>query len=205
MLRIANISPRLVLTRTDDGEVLSRHAFIRAGDKIRAKSSEISYGNIAYSLEVVSYQNKQHVVIRESPRIVLDIAKGSSRERVDVFGENGSHTIVSRKDRIEHERHRRQIDTERRRGSQLEWNERAVIGLLGTNEKRREYKDSGYDVENTAQLVSNIRQFCVGGILSLPEPKDIIKYGDEKFLVEAVTTDVAVASLTLSRDRGSML
>ena len=197
MRRIANISQKLVLTRvSSDGseEVLGRHAFIRAGDKIRARSSAPSYGDIGYTTELSSGGDARFVE--------LDIAKGHSRERLDVYGSDFSLTTISKKVRFDYERYKRQIDIERRRGVSVGWKGGFITCMFSSRNRSREYKEGGFDVGIEASFVANIRQFSVMNELKLPAPKDAIVYDGEKFLIESVNRDITNITISLSRDRG---
>lgn len=201
MRRVSHINPKLQLTRVNadrSEDDIGRHAFIRAGDKIRAVSSVVSYGDIGYEVEFISGDKR----VGMPWFISLDIAKGHSRERMDVFTMD-AFTTVSKKERFDYERHKHQLDVERRRGVWIGWNDRRIKCLFGPRGREREYQDGGFDVKIDATLVASIRQFSVNRSLNLPSPKDKVEYDGERFLIESISRDIAALTLNLSRDRAS--
>lgn len=199
MRRIHSIDPNLQVTRINPDrseEGLGRHAFIQAGDKIRARSDEISYGNIGYDVEFISGQQR----VGSPWRIVLDIHLGCSRERTDVFTED-AYTVVAKRDRTEYERYKKQLDIERRKGIIAHWKGARISCLLGSRGESRQYEEGGFNRMLDALLVANLRQFYIGGVEKTPQPNDGLLVYNDGYRVEEVRKEISVLTIALTRDK----
>ena len=197
MRRIGEFHKAIRVFRLDsDREVrLHKHAFIQPGDTIKAQSIRVSYGDVYYIIETLDGQ-----AIVKTERIVLDISRGHSRERVDSYGESTNLLIFS-KSQQDYARHKAAVDAESRRGVIALWNDTEFDCIIGDTGEEREYPGGGFDASRDGVAVANIRQFLVDGELKLPQIKDRLQINDIRFIIEEIRLDIAVCTFRLANEK----
>lgn len=184
----------------DTATRLSRHAFVHPGDTLRIRSAQVSYGDKGITIETV---DGQKIVKRE--RVVLDIANGTSRERVDQYGKSTNLLIFS-KSQEDFSRHKAAVDAESRRGVLALWNDTEFDCIIGDIGEEREYPGGGFDKSFGGLLVANRRQFFIENgdgkvIEKAPAPKSFLTVNGENFTVEEVRRDISVLTFRLARKK----
>ena len=202
MRRIGQIDKLVRVWRLDGGSEtkLSKHAFVQPNETLRTRAGVVSYGNLGWTLETVDGQD-----IVKKERITLDIAKGHSRERVDVFGAS-THLTTFSKAQEDFSRHKAAISAERRRGMTALWGEKEFECIIGGIQHRRTYEEGGFDQGLDAICVASRRQFYEENddgfvVDNSPKPKEKIEINGNRYMIESVIADIAVLSLQLAYDR----
>lgn len=203
MRRVASIDKHVRLFRLENGAVteLSRHAIIKPNDTIRTRSDVVSYSNLGWNLETLDGQEIVH-----NQRLYLSIDEGTSRERIDLFGDS-SNILVASKSLEDRSRHRAQIRSERHRGVKANWKGMQFDCILGAHSEQRTQEVAGYEGVANALCVANRRQFYHGDpvVEDAPSPKDSIEIDGRAYTIDEITREIAVLTLRLTFDRGDAI
>ena len=157
-------------------------------------------------METLGGQGLQSV-IRIHP-VFLDIAEGASKERVDIWRPDYPE-FVANKSRIDFERHKTQLRSERMRGVEAVWMN-PFMCVLGARGRDLSAAEGGFEKVFSATLIANRRQFFLKGsdpdfpatVEHAPSTGDKIEVEDEHYEVQVVNKDVAVLHIALAEDLG---
>lgn len=203
MRRISQIDKGIRLFRVSDGEELFRYAQIHPGDKIRAKADSHCYNDRGYETELLD--DDLQTRIGQPWRLTLDIANGSSKERLDRW-EDRSVLSISGKYREDYERHNTQVVAEKERGV-IAYGRIPFVCIASIRSQEVDYDTSGYDQVFGGTLTANRRQFFLKGKdgvyeEQVPQPKESLEVNGQDYLVEEVRRDISIVRFRLSRHRG---